>query len=234
VPSAGVPGTFSPPAVGAIDSSDPAAGSGEAWPSVGWSVVTTTLGTGPTPDHSSSPAAAASDAAPAPVGDSEWWRTAVTYQIYLRSFADSDGDGIGDIPGIAGKLGYLADLGVDALWVNPWYPSPQADGGYDVADYRDIDPTFGTLDDARALIVAAHQAGLRILLDIVPNHTSDEHPWFTAALAAGPGSPERARYLFRPGRGPAGELPPNDWRAVFGGSTWQRTTITTIPCRRPG
>jgi alpha-glucosidase len=153
-----------------------------------------------------------------------WWRGAVTYQLYIRSFADGNGDGLGDLAGIRSRLPYLAGLGVDAIWVNPWYPSPQADGGYDVADYRDIHPPFGTLDEALALIEEAHGLGLRVLLDIVPNHTSDEHPWFAAALAAGPGSRERARYIFRPGRGDDGSLPPNDWRAVFGGPAWQRVT----------
>ena len=151
-----------------------------------------------------------------------WWRSSVTYQIYIRSFADSDGDGIGDVNGIRSRLSYLAALGVDALWINPWYPSPQADGGYDVSDYRDIEPTFGSLDDARALIAEAHAIGLRILLDIVPNHTSDEHPWFRAALDAGPGSPERDRYHFQPGRGVSGELPPNDWTSSFDGEAWTR------------
>jgi alpha-glucosidase len=153
-----------------------------------------------------------------------WWRTAVTYQIYVRSFADGNGDGLGDLAGIRSRLPYVAELGVDAIWVNPWYPSPQADGGYDVADYRAIDPAFGTLDDARALIDEAHALGLRVLLDVVPNHTSDEHPWFTAAVDAGPGSPERSRYLFRPGTGPDGAQPPNDWRSVFGGPAWHRVT----------
>jgi alpha-glucosidase len=162
--------------------------------------------------------------APANLGPTnpEWWRSAVTYQIYIRSFADANGDGIGDINGIRSRLSYLAALGVDALWINPWYPSPQADAGYDVADYRDIEPTFGSLDDGQALIADAHAAGLRILLDIVPNHTSDEHPWFQAALAAAPGSAERAHYHFRPGRGADGELPPNDWISDFGGSAWTR------------
>jgi alpha-glucosidase len=153
-----------------------------------------------------------------------WWRGAVTYQLYIRSFADGNGDGLGDLAGIRERLPYLAGLGADAIWVNPWYPSPQADGGYDVADYRDIYPPFGTLDEALALIEEAHRLGLRVLLDIVPNHTSDEHPWFVAALAAAPGSPERARYIFRPGRGDDGSLPPNDWRAVFGGPAWERVT----------
>jgi alpha-glucosidase len=157
-------------------------------------------------------------------GRPDWWRTGVTYQIYLRSFADSSGDGMGDLGGIIVRLDHLVTLGVDAVWINPWYPSPQADAGYDVADYRDIDPTFGTLDQARELIEKAHAAGLKVLLDIVPNHTSDEHPWFVAALAAGPGTPERDRYLFRPGRGDGGALPPNDWRSVFGGPAWQRVT----------
>jgi alpha-glucosidase len=151
-----------------------------------------------------------------------WWRGAVTYQLYIRSFADGNGDGLGDLAGIRQRLPYIASLGVDAIWINPWYPSPQADGGYDVADYRDIHPPFGTLGEAEALIREAHDLGLRVILDIVPNHTSDEHPWFAAALAAGPGSPERDRYIFRPGTGPDGGTPPNDWLAVFGGSAWQR------------
>jgi len=155
---------------------------------------------------------------------SDWWRSAVTYQLYIRSFADADGSGLGDVAGIRSRLPYLAELGVDAIWINPWYPSPQADGGYDVADYRDIEPAFGTLDEAQLLIDEAHAAGLKVILDIVPNHTSDEHPWFQAALAAGPGSVERGRYLFRSGRGADGSLPPNDWRSVFGGSAWSRIT----------
>jgi alpha-glucosidase len=154
--------------------------------------------------------------------DPQWWRSSVTYQIYIRSFADSDGDGIGDVDGIRSRLDYLAALGVDALWINPWYPSPQADAGYDVADYRDIEPTFGSLNEGRALIAEAHAVGLRVLLDIVPNHTSDEHLWFQAALDAAPGSPERDRYHFRPGKGDTGELPPNDWTSEFGGPAWTR------------
>jgi alpha-glucosidase len=159
-----------------------------------------------------------------PSTGSTWWRDAVTYQLYIRSFADGDGDGMGDIAGIRSRLPYLAELGVDAIWVNPWYPSPQADAGYDVSDYRDIEPLFGDLDQAQAVIDDAHQLGIRVLLDIVPNHTSDEHAWFQAAVAAGPGSPERAHYLFRPGKGPDGDEPPNNWSAVFGGRAWRRIT----------
>ena len=151
-----------------------------------------------------------------------WWRTAVIYQIYIRSFADSDSDGIGDLGGIRSRLTYLRDLGVDAIWITPFYPSPMADGGYDVADYRDIEPIFGTLDEADRLIAEAHEAGLRVVIDIVPNHSSDQHRWFQQALAAGPGSPERERYIFRPGRGPSGDLPPNDWQSTFGGPGWTR------------
>ncbi|HEX4698049.1 MAG TPA: alpha-amylase family glycosyl hydrolase [Actinomycetes bacterium] len=151
-----------------------------------------------------------------------WWRTAAIYQVYIRSFADGDGDGIGDLAGIRSRLPYLHDLGVDALWITPFYPSPMADGGYDVADYRDIDPLFGTLADADVLIAEAHDQALRVIIDLVPNHSSDRHRWFQAALAAPSGSPERARYIFRPGRGPEGSSPPNDWQSTFGGSAWQR------------
>ncbi|CAM03526.1 alpha-glucosidase [Saccharopolyspora erythraea NRRL 2338] len=151
-----------------------------------------------------------------------WWRDAVIYQVYIRSFADGDGDGMGDIAGIRSRLPYLRDLGVDAIWINPWYVSPQADAGYDVADFRDIDPRFGTLADAERLIEEAHRHGIRVIPDIVPNHTSDQHEWFRAALAAGPGSPERQRYVFRPGRGPGGEQPPNNWISNFGGPAWTR------------
>ncbi len=151
-----------------------------------------------------------------------WWRDGVVYQVYPRSFADTDGDGWGDLPGITSRLPYLRDLGVDALWLSPFYPSPQADGGYDVVDYRAVDPRLGTLADADALLAAARGLGLKVILDLVPNHSSDEHPWFTAALAAGPGSPERARYLFRDGRGRDGGLPPNNWTSVFGGPAWTR------------
>ncbi|MEU5877586.1 glycoside hydrolase family 13 protein [Spirillospora sp. NPDC047279] len=157
------------------------------------------------------------DAERDPTGES-WWRSAVIYQVYVRSFADSDGDGVGDLPGIRERLPYLAELGVDALWLTPFYPSPMADFGYDVADHRDVDPLFGTLEDARALIKEAHAHDLRIIVDAVPNHTSDRHPWFQAALAD-PAAPERARYIFREGRG---DGPPNDWESVFDGPAWTR------------
>lgn len=153
---------------------------------------------------------------------SAWWRDAVIYQVYLRSFADSDGDGVGDITGLRTRLAYLAELGVDALWINPWYPSPMADGGYDVADHRAVAPEFGTMADADGLIADAHRLGLRVILDLVPNHSSDQHPWFQQALADHRGTAARRRYLFRDGRGPGGELPPNDWRSAFGGSAWTR------------
>jgi alpha-glucosidase len=152
-----------------------------------------------------------------------WWRDAVIYQVYPRSFADSDGDGIGDIDGIRRHLGHLKDLGVDAVWMSPWYPSPMADAGYDVADFRDIDPVFGTLESAEALITEAHEAGIRMIVDIVPNHISSEHPWFTAALAS-PDAPERDYFWFRPGKGPAGDEMPTGWHGEFDGPTWTRTT----------
>ncbi|MFJ4677495.1 glycoside hydrolase family 13 protein [Kitasatospora sp. NPDC088783] len=153
-----------------------------------------------------------------------WWRTAAIYQVYVRSFADGNGDGVGDLAGVRSRLPYLRDLGVDALWFNPWYRSPMADGGYDVADYRDIDPLFGTLAEARELIAEAHGHGLRVIVDLVPNHCSDQHPWFREALAADPGSAARERFWFTPGRGADGELPPNDWQSYFGGPAWTRTT----------
>jgi alpha-glucosidase len=151
-----------------------------------------------------------------------WWRNAVVYQVYIRSFADGNADGIGDIAGLRSRLPYLRDLGVDAIWVNPWYPSPLHDGGYDVADYRDINPAFGTLDEATGLIADARAMGMRVLVDLVPNHTSSEHLWFQEALHAPPGSPARRRYHFRPGKGPSGDHPPTNWNSVFGGSAWTR------------
>ncbi|MFE2479395.1 glycoside hydrolase family 13 protein [Streptomyces sp. NPDC001194] len=151
-----------------------------------------------------------------------WWRDAVIYQVYVRSFADSDGDGIGDLQGVRARLPHLARLGVDAVWLTPFYVSPQADGGYDVADYRAVDPLFGDLSDADELVRAAHALGLRVIVDVVPNHTSERHAWFREALAH-PAGEARARYHFRPGRGPGGERPPNDWESVFGGPAWTRT-----------
>ncbi|WP_077192274.1 glycoside hydrolase family 13 protein [Streptomyces lydicus] len=155
--------------------------------------------------------------APGPGRGPGWWRDAVIYQVYVRSFADSDGDGVGDLRGARERLPYLRDLGVDAVWLTPFYASPQADGGYDVADYRAVDPLFGNLQDADDLIRTAHDLDLRVIVDIVPNHTSDRHPWFRDPELA------RQRYVFRPGKGEDGELPPNDWESVFGGPAWTRT-----------
>jgi alpha-glucosidase len=145
------------------------------------------------------------------------------YQVYVRAFADGNGDGVGDLAGVLDRLPYLHDLGVDALWFTPWYPSPLADGGYDVVDYRSIDPELGTLAEAERLIAEAAARGMRTIVDVVPNHVSDRHPWFRAALAAGPRSPERERFWFRPGRGRGGEDPPNGWASIFGGPAWTRT-----------
>ncbi|MEF3115246.1 glycoside hydrolase family 13 protein [Streptomyces chrestomyceticus] len=170
--------------------------------------------------HATGATADAADAT-AP-GATQWWRDAVIYQVYPRSFADGDGDGMGDLPGIRTRLPYLKDLGVDAVWLSPFYSSPQADAGYDVADYRVIDPAFGTLADAEAVIRDAHGLGLRIIVDVVPNHCSDQHAWFRQALDEGPGSTLRDRFHFRKGRGENGELPPNDWESVFGGPAWTR------------
>ncbi len=155
---------------------------------------------------------------PAP-SDGAWWRSAAIYQLYVRSFADANGDGTGDLAGVRAHLSYLAGLGIDAIWFNPWYPSPMSDAGYDISDYRSIEPVFGTLADADALIAEAHALGIRIIIDIVPNHGSDQHPWFTAALAAAPGSAERDKFWFRPGRG-AG------WRAA--------AERLAVHLRRPG
>ncbi|NKY98161.1 glycoside hydrolase family 13 protein [Nocardiopsis alborubida] len=152
----------------------------------------------------------------------QWWRDAVLYQVYPRSFADADGDGTGDIAGITARLGHVAELGADGIWLSPFYTSPWADGGYDVADFRDVDPRLGTLEDFDAMVAAAHALGLRVMVDIVPNHTSEEHPWFREALEAAPGSPERELYVFRDGRGADGELPPTNWRSTFGGPAWTR------------
>ena len=152
----------------------------------------------------------------------EWWRTAVIYQIYPRSFADASGDGIGDLRGISDRLPLLASLGVDAIWLSPFYSSPQKDAGYDVADYCDVDPLFGTLDDFDRMLEKVHDLGLRVIVDLVPNHSSDRHAWFQAALASAEGSAERDHYMFRDGTGPRGDTAPNNWESVFGGPAWTR------------
>ena len=154
--------------------------------------------------------------------DADWWRQAIVYQIYPRSFADANADGIGDLRGITSRVPYLTSLGVDAVWLSPFYPSALADGGYDVDDYRDVDPRIGTLDDFDALVAALHEAGIKIIVDIVPNHTSDRHEWFQEALTAAKGSAARDRYIFRDGSGENGELPPVDWTSIFGGPAWTR------------
>ena len=156
--------------------------------------------------------------------NAEWWRTAVIYQIYPRSFADGNGDGMGDLIGVTSRLDSLAELGIDAIWFSPFFKSPQKDAGYDISDYRQIDPLFGTNNDFDLLIAKAHSLGIRIIVDIVPNHTSDQHSWFQAALAASEGSPERDYYHFKEGKGKNGELPPNNWFSIFGGPSWTRTT----------
>lgn len=152
----------------------------------------------------------------------DWWKQAVVYQIYPRSFKDVNGDGLGDIAGVTAKMDYLKSLGIDAIWLSPFYPSDLADGGYDVIDYRDVDPRLGTMADFDAMAAAAHDAGIKVIVDIVPNHTSNKHRMFLEALAAGRGSAARDRYIFREGRGEHGELPPNDWQSLFGGPAWER------------
>ncbi|MFJ2667140.1 alpha-amylase family glycosyl hydrolase [Nocardia fluminea] len=161
---------------------------------------------------------------PGEASTAPWWKTAVFYQVYPRSFADSDGDGVGDLGGVREKMGYLELLGVDALWICPVMRSPQADGGYDVSDPRDIDPLFGGLAALDELIAEAHDREIKVTMDLVPNHTSIEHAWFAEALEAAPGSPERARYIFRDGRGENGDEPPNNWPSIFGGPAWTRVT----------
>ncbi|MCT9624988.1 glycoside hydrolase family 13 protein [Pseudarthrobacter equi] len=156
--------------------------------------------------------------------DPNWWRQASVYQIYPRSFSDSNGDGIGDLNGITAKVPYLTELGIDAVWLSPFYPSALADGGYDVDDYRNVDPKLGTLEDFDAMAGALHAAGIKLIVDIVPNHSSDRHEWFREALAAPKGSAARSRYIFRDGLGENGELPPSDWDSVFGGPVWERIT----------
>jgi alpha-glucosidase len=152
----------------------------------------------------------------------QWWRSGVIYQIYPRSFADANGDGMGDLKGITQRLTHLKDLGVDAIWLSPFYRSPQKDAGYDVSDYVSVDPLFGTLEDFDAMVEEAHRLSLRVMIDLVPNHTSSEHEWFQKALRAAPGSKERSYYHFKNGRGENGELPPNNWQSMFGGPAWTR------------
>lgn len=153
-----------------------------------------------------------------------WWRNAVIYQVYVRSFSDADGDGVGDLSGVRARLPYLRSLGVDGLWLNPFYPSPQHDHGYDVSDYCAVHPDYGTIESFDLLVRDAHLLDLKVIIDVVPNHCSIEHPWFAAAVAAGPDSRERARFHFADGQGRYGELPPNNWRSIFGGPAWQRVT----------
>lgn len=188
--------------------------------------MTETAASIPTAAPASDLAAASLAAAPAPAlalalaADETWWRDAAVYQIYPRSFADSNGDGIGDLPGITSRIDYLRTLGIDAVWLSPFYPSALADGGYDVDDYRDVDPRLGTLADFDVMIAALHGSGIRCIVDIVPNHTSNRHEWFVEALAAPAGSAARDRYIFRDGLGENGELAPTDWQSTFGGPAW--------------
>lgn len=163
--------------------------------------------------------------------NAEWWRSSVIYQIYPRSFADGNGDGMGDLKGITDRLPSLAELGVDAVWFSPFFKSPQKDAGYDVSDYKDIDPLFGSLADFDVMVAEAKRLGLKVIVDLVPNHSSDQHKLFQAALKAAPGSPERDMYIFRDGKGKHGELPPNNWPSVFGGNAWTRITE---PDGKPG
>ena len=154
----------------------------------------------------------------------EWWRSGTIYQIYPRSFADANGDGMGDLAGITSRLESLSTLGIDAVWLSPFYKSPQKDAGYDVSDYCDVDPLFGTLEDFDRMLNRAHELGLKVLIDLVPNHSSDQHKWFQAAINSAPGSREREFYHFKDGRGENGELPPNNWLSLFGGAAWTRIT----------
>ncbi|GAA1790152.1 glycoside hydrolase family 13 protein [Pseudarthrobacter sulfonivorans] len=161
---------------------------------------------------------------PKNMANPNWWRQASVYQIYPRSFSDSNGDGIGDINGITAKVPYLKDLGIEAVWLSPFYPSALADGGYDVDDYRNVDARLGTLEDFNDMASALQTAGIKLIVDIVPNHSSNRHEWFQEALASPKGSPARDRYIFRDGLGENGELPPSDWDSVFGGPAWERIT----------
>lgn len=150
----------------------------------------------------------------------KWWHSAAVYQVYPRSFFDGNGDSLGDLVGVQSKLPYLKKLGINAIWLSPFYPSPQHDSGYDVADQRDVDPMYGTLSDAQSLIDASHELDIKVMVDLVPNHVSIDHPWFQAALASPPGSKERARFHFLD----AGEQPPNNWVSMFGGPAWTQIT----------
>ena len=176
-----------------------------------------------------------SPAIPSTHPEANWWRQAAVYQIYPRSFSDASGDGIGDLPGVTARMGYLSELGIDAIWLSPFYPSALADGGYDVDDHRNVDPRLGTLADFDTMVAAAHDAGIKVIVDVVPNHSSNRHEWFRAALASAPGSPERARYHFEDGLGDDGELPPSDWPSHFGGGAWTRVVEQAGPhAGRPG
>jgi oligo-1,6-glucosidase len=159
-----------------------------------------------------------------PVIAGEWWKSAVIYQVYPRSFADSNGDGVGDLPGVVGKLDYLQHLGVDAIWLSPIYASPGDDNGYDISDYQSIDPMFGTLEDFDRLVAETHSRGMKLVMDLVVNHTSDEHAWFVES-ASSPISPKRDWYWWRPPRaghsGGASGAEPTNWESFFTGSTWQ-------------
>lgn len=159
----------------------------------------------------------------------QWWRDSVIYQLYVKSYTDSDADGVGDLDGITARLDHIAELGVDGIWLNPCYPSPNRDGGYDVADYTTIDVRYGGMPAFQRLLEASHARGLKLLMDLVPNHCSDQHEWFQRALLAAPGSPERDRFLFRDGRGPDGSEPPNNWQSTFGGPAWTRISDAGRP-----
>lgn len=161
----------------------------------------------------------------------DWWRSAVIYQIYPRSFSDSDGDGTGDLAGIIDRIHHLSDLGIDAIWLSPFFCSPQKDAGYDVSDYCSVDPIFGTLDDFKNLISKAHALNLRVIVDLVPNHSSDQHEWFRKAVLSDPGSPERDRYIFMDSNHAKPDSRPNNWESVFGGPAW---TQITEPNGAPG
>ena len=174
-----------------------------------------------------------SPTSPPAATDPDWWPTAVVYQVYLRSFADSDGDGVGDLGEVLSRLPYLAELGVDAIWLSPFYPSPLADGGYDISDYRDVDPRLGTLEDFDRVVAGAHGLGIKIIVDIVPNHTSDQHHWFQEALAYTKGSPARDRYILRDGTGDDGATPPANWVSHCPGVP-SVSVIRSRPARRTG